>query len=176
MKSKKLHLYYINMKYIRDLSQTDHHVMSVSPQIGKESRPFAGIVVICHDKFYCIPLSSPKSKHQKMKNDKDFSKILDKNGNLIGVLNFNNMIPVSQNVIRMIDIKIHADDTQQEIAYKNLLHNQINWCNDNIEMITNKANKLYTIVTETPDKMISLTKRCCNFKKLEQVLEKWKNK
>ncbi len=86
------------------------------------------------------------------------------------------MIPVSQNVIRMIDIKIHADDTQQEIAYKNLLHNQINWCNDNIEMITNKANKLYAIVTETPDKMISLTKRCCNFKKLEQVLEKWKNK
>ena len=52
------------MKYIRDLAKSDDNVMSVSPQIGKESRPFVGIVVICDKKPYCIPLTSPKPKHQ----------------------------------------------------------------------------------------------------------------
>ncbi len=35
MKSSKLNLYNIDMKYIRDLSRADDHVMSVSPQSNK---------------------------------------------------------------------------------------------------------------------------------------------
>ena len=34
-----------------------------------------------------------------MKNREDFSRIVDSNGKIIGVLNFNSMIPVSKNVI-----------------------------------------------------------------------------
>ena len=37
---KRLNLYLIDMKYIRNLAKTDDHVMSVSPQTGKETRPF----------------------------------------------------------------------------------------------------------------------------------------
>ena len=40
---------------------------------------------------YFAPLSSPKQKHLKMKNDIDFYKL--SNGKL-GAINFNNMIPV----------------------------------------------------------------------------------
>ena len=160
------------MKYIRDLARADDNVMYVSPQIGKASRPFVGIVIICDNKSYCIPLSSPKPKHQSMKNDKDFSKMRDKNGKLIGVINFNNMIPVDETVISRIDMRIHKKDNSQDRAYKNLLNNQLDWCNENKNLIINKANKLYKIVTEAPNKMTNLTKRCCDFKKLERILEK----
>ena len=77
MEQRRLNLYLIDMKYIRNLAKADSHVMSVSPQIAKETRPFVGIVVVCGEQKYCIPLSSPKSKHQSMKNDVDFTKILD---------------------------------------------------------------------------------------------------
>jgi protein AbiQ len=90
------------MKYIRNLAKVDDKVVSVSPQIKKENRPFVGIVVICDSKLYCIPLTSPKLKHQQMKNDKDFSKMFDKNGKLIGAINFNNMIPVDKYLIKPI--------------------------------------------------------------------------
>ena len=40
-----------------------------------------------------------------MKNREDFSRIVDNNGRIIGVLNFNNMIPVCQEIITPIDIR-----------------------------------------------------------------------
>lgn len=176
MKKQRLHLYHIDMKYVRDLAKVDDKVMSVSPQLGKANRPFVGIVVICNYKKYCIPLTSPKSKHQTMKNDKDFSKMFDKENKLIGCLNFNNMLPVDDSVLMLIDIKVHPKDNERERAYKALLNDQLDWCNGNLDAITAKAEKLYHIVTETPDKMRNLTKRCCDFKKLEKVLEKRKDK
>ena len=39
------------------------------PQAGKDNRGFVGIVIICGTYKYCIPLSSPKEKHRKMKNN-----------------------------------------------------------------------------------------------------------
>jgi protein AbiQ len=172
MKKKRFRLYHIDMKYVRDMARVDDKVMSVSPQIGKESRPFVGIVVICNKKEYCIPLTSPKAKHQTMKNDKDFSRMFDKDGKLIGCLNFNNMLPVDNSVLLSIDMKIRQGDNEKDRAYKALLNDQLDWCNDNLDAITTKAEKLYRIVTETPDKMKNLTRRCCDYKKLEQVLEK----
>ena len=73
MKQKRLSLYTVNMKYIRNLhNQGDDRVFSVSPQTGKSNRPFVGIVIICNNKQYCIPLSSPKDKHRSMKNGVDY--------------------------------------------------------------------------------------------------------
>lgn len=173
MKKQRFHLYHIDMKYIRDIAKVDDNVMSVSPQIGKERRPFVGVVAICDGKKYCIPLTSPKPKHQTMKNDKDFTRMFDKNNKLIGCLNFNNMIPVDDVVLLAVDMKISNEDNPKTKFYKALLNDQLDWCNDHYMDITNKAEKLYKIVTETPDKMKSLTGRCCNFKKLELVLNKW---
>ena len=173
MKQNRLKLYFIDMKYIRDLSKVDDNVMSVSPQINKERRPFVGIVVVCDSKKYCIPLSSPKKKHNEMKNDIDFMKILDKE-KLIGVLNFNNMIPVNENVIRSLDLKIRQNDDDGTKYYKKMAMKQLSWCQKNQEIIMRKANKLYNmIVLEKAN--FSLKKRCCNFLKLEIVLdEKYK--
>ena len=46
MKPYELHLYTVDMKYIRNLASVDDHVLSVSPQVGKSIRPFLGIVVL----------------------------------------------------------------------------------------------------------------------------------
>ena len=172
MQAKKLRLYRIDMKYIRDLSKEDDNVPSVSPQIGKDTRPFVGIVIPHGEIKYCIPLSSPKPKHEQMKNGKDFSKILDSKGKLIGVLNFNNMVPVCDDVLIDFDIAIRESDDGSERAYKHLMKDQLRWCNENREAIERKAAKLYAIVTEEPCKMKALKKRCCDFKKLELIMEK----
>lgn len=173
MKKNRLNLYTLDMKYVRNLAKVDDRVMSISPQEHKENRPFVGIIIIMEQKKYCVPLTSPKSKHDKMKNDLDFSKMFDKKNKFIGALNFNNMIPVSEDFIKPINITPNKNDSPKDKIYKELLNNQLDWCNDNIENIVKKANKLYKFVTQTPEKSRNLTRRCCNFKKLEEVLAKY---
>ena len=48
------------MKYIRNLHNIDDRIFSVSPQLGKDERPFLGIVIICKEHKYCVPMSKPK--------------------------------------------------------------------------------------------------------------------
>ena len=171
MEQRRLNLYLIDMKYIRNLAKADSHVMSVSPQIAKETRPFVGIVVVCGEQKYCIPLSSPKSKHQSMKNDVDFTKILD-GEKLIGVLNFNNMIPVEENCIAPLNLRITGKDDAAARNYKKMAAKQLDWCQHNRDAIVKKANKLYVMLQS--DKANGLLKRrCCDFKKLETVLQRW---
>lgn len=52
MKQKRFNLYWIDMKYIRELAHIDDNLMSVSPQVGKASRPFIGVIVICGEQQY----------------------------------------------------------------------------------------------------------------------------
>lgn len=65
---------------------------------------------------YYAPFTSPKPKHKKIKNGKDFRKI---NHGIYGAINFNNMIPVIDETL----IKIDIDGIQDE-KYKNPLKNQ----------------------------------------------------
>ena len=76
---KELDFYYIDLKYIRDLAKADDNVMSISPQRGKQNRPFVGVVVIMNSRKYCIPLTSPKEKFKNKKSQVDFIKIFDEN-------------------------------------------------------------------------------------------------
>ena len=110
MRQERFNLYTLDMKYVRDLAKIDTNVMSVSPQVGKQSRPFVGVVLLCGGKRYCVPFSSPKPKHGHMRNSRDFSRIFDSRGKLIGVLNLNNMIPVNESVIAPIDMVIRPSD------------------------------------------------------------------
>ena len=172
LKQLRLEFYTIDMKYIRSLAKADDNVLSISPQIGKSTRPFVGLVVVFDKIQYCIPLSSPKPKHYKMKNDIDFSKIFDPDNVLIGVLNFNNMIHVNNVVITKLDLKIHDKDSLSTKQYKKLATNQLNYCRQNQNSIISKAIKLYTLITKGKPN-ISLKKRCCNFLKLEEILNRY---
>ena len=109
-----------------------------------------------------------------MRNALDFSRMLDADGKLIGVLNFNNMIPVNESVLVPFSIDEKLGDDDETKAYKNLMRDQLRWCNANREAIERKANKLYHLVTQTPEKARSLVKRCCDFEKLEALLARRK--
>ena len=168
------------MKYIRDLSNVDRNVMSVSPQIDKSSRPFVGILILINQRKYCIPLTSPKAKFEGRKNSVDFIKILhptEKNehgaNKVIGALNLNNMIPVEDSLLTPIDLNSHSSDNRSTILYKQLMKDQLNWCQSNHEIILKRANQLYNLVSNHPEKNRNLVKRCCNFKKLETALDRY---
>ena len=106
-----------------------------------------------------------------MKNASDFSKIIDKNGKLTGVINFNNMIPITESAVRRINLSVSKSDDPSAARYKALLNDQLDWCNDNSELIIRKANRLYSLVTEHPERSRNLVRRCCYFKRLEAILD-----
>ena len=168
MIQEKLFLYTLDMKYVRDLHRADDRVLSVSPQIHKNNRPFVGVVIILDKHKYCIPLSHPKEKHYSMKNDIDFSRIIVEN-KLIGVLNFNSMIPVNDSVVSRLNLKINPWDMESEKAYKKLCIKELDWIQKNQDAIIKKANKLYFMVT-TGKANNNLMKRCLNFQRLESIL------
>ncbi|MGN0405379.1 MAG: type III toxin-antitoxin system ToxN/AbiQ family toxin [Bariatricus sp.] len=171
MKQPRLNLYRIDMKYIRNLHNIDNKVSSVSPQIGKHHRIYVGIVVICNDKKYLIPLSHPVEKHKKMIPKADFDKIINKNGKLLGVLNYNLMIPVEESQLIKVDLKNKKSDTPKDKQYKQLCIDELNWCRKHADIITNKANCLYNLCTE--DSNYKGKTRCLNFKRLETECQKY---
>ncbi len=132
----------------------------------KANRPFVGILLEVNGAEYYAPLSSPKPKHQSMKNQVDFIKI--DNGNY-GVINLNNMIPVHKNSITAVNPVVQSGDSAADVAYKALLANQLTWCNAHRTEILDKAQKLYTRIT-TGRGYPQLIARCCNFTLDEQNL------
>ena len=173
MHTEELFLYTIDMKYIRNLHNKDDNVLSVSPQKNKSKRPFLGIIIICKDKKYCIPLSKAKKKHYSMRDKVDFKKITD-GSNVLGVLNFNLMIPVEKKQLRKIDIEIHKHDNSDTRKKKELLKKELDWCNEHIRDIENTANVLYDLYKS--DQPFSARDRCVNFEKLEKECKRYNSK
>jgi len=171
MKQERLNLYRIDMKYIRNLHNIDNRVSSVSPQIGKQHRIYVGIVVICNQRKYLIPLSHPVEKHKRMNPRADFDKIIDKKGKLLGVINYNLMIPVEERQLLKVDIKEEKKDSVGEKYYKQLCIDELNWCRKHADVIINKANCLYQLCTSESN--YKGKERCLDFKSLEIECEKY---
>jgi len=149
--------YRISADYCDFLRKADRCVPYTMEQ--KATRPFVGIVFSVNGYNYFAPLTSPRLKHLHMKNQVDFLKI---NGGVWGAINFNNMIPVHINSLQKVDMKILPTDKKADVDYKNLLANQLSWCNANKEIILAKAKKLYNIITHGKARP-ELVNRCCNF-------------
>ena len=149
--------------YTVDASYCDY-LRAFDPKIPhtmekKSTRPFVGIVLSINNNKYYAPLTSPKAKHLKMSNQIDFMKI---NSGIWGAINFNNMIPVNDFSLHKIDMKINNSDTQDMKSYKNLLKNQLSWCNSHRADIIKQADKLYSMVIGGKA-WESLSARCCDF-------------
>jgi protein AbiQ len=166
-------LYKVDMKYIRNLHRIDDKVLSVSPQTGKENRVFIGIVMVCGDHKYCIPLSSPKAKHHSMRNSMDFSKI-EVDGKLLGVLNFNLMIPIEEQQLQLVSTKVAKRDRENIKHYKRLCEMELEWCHEHSEIVCNKANVLYQKYISGEN--FTGRERCLNFSKLEAECRKYNSK
>src|SRR5690606_17639356 len=114
---------------------------------GKKPRKYIGIVIEIDDCNYFAPLSSPKSKHKKMKNDKDFLKI---NGGKYGAINFNNMIPVHEEALIEYDINNDPD-----VKYQNILKAQARFIRKNKDNIRKIARNLYVIISSDNEEFAS---------------------
>ena len=173
MNQLTLEIYRIDMKYIRNLHKIDDRVLSVSPQIGKDERPFLGIIVVCNTHKYCVPLSKPKKKHEKMRDKIDFKKIVYE-GEFLGVLNFNLMIPVEETLVQKIDTKIHKHDNPDTRKKKQLLIRELKWCNEHARDLTNTANVLYAKYISNEN--FSAREQCLDFKKMEIACQRFLEK
>ena len=157
-------LYNVKDRYINYIKEHDHIVLDNK----NEQRPYVGVVCTVGKVHYYVPLSSPKPKHAKMKNAKDFHKIA---GGRYGTLNFNNMIPVEHSQLIEIDITNHPD-----ALYRELLRNQHRELVNMQDVIYKKAAGIYSLYLTkdglTPsDKKIK--DRCCNFPLLEEKMEEY---
>lgn len=151
----------VDSKYCDYLRKYDNKVSYNSGT--KEMRPFIGILFVVGGCEYFAPLSSPKVKHIHMKNNLDIVKI-DK-GNL-GVVNFNNMIPVSKNNYELFDLNVAPNNTY-ELKWQNLLKTQLLWLNKNIKNVKGKA---FNLCDKYKNNKLDerIKKRCCNFMLLEE--------
>lgn len=129
----------------------------------KELRPFVGILFNIGNCEYFAPLSSPKPKHSRLANTLDLIKI--DNGKL-GVINFNNMIPVNKSNYNIIDLNEKTNDKNKSARIL-LLKNQLRWLNKNRVDIYEKSSNLYKKYVNNllP---INVRNRCCNFILLEE--------
>ena len=154
--------YIVDSAYCDYLRKTDPCVPYTMDK--KSIRPFVGIVFTMNGFHYYAPLTSPKSKHLHMKNQIDFFKI---NNGKWGAINFNNMIPVPFANLTKVEMQIKDTDSKADIDYKNLLSNQLSWCNSHKDIIMKQAEKLYHTIVHG-NAWNGLAKRCCNFVQDEQ--------
>lgn len=161
-----MRFYNIKDDYIEYLRHYDSKVA----QNKQESRPYVGVILEIAGIKYYAPFSSPKPKHQKMKNGKDFRKI---NHGLYGAINFNNMIPVVDEALILIEIENIQDE-----KYKRLLQNQYNSIRSDKTQIEKTAGNLHTLVLTTDKQLskhdLSVKQRCCDLSLLESVYRNYK--
>ena len=158
----KLQFYTIDTEYLEQLQKIEKKV-----PLKQENRPFLGIAFYVQNKYYFLPLSSPKPKHKIMQERDDFIKI--QNG-ILGVINLNNMIPVPISRCKKILL-----ETITDTSYRSMLKKQAIWCNANSEKIITQARELYDRVCYLPNNE-TLKKRCCNFKKMEKACREYMKK
>lgn len=158
--NKKMKLVIVDSKYCDYLRKFDKRVPYNFSK--KENRPFIGVLFKIDKIKYFAPLSSPKEKHKVMRNMMDFLKIDD---GKLGALNFNNMIPVSDNNYYLIDM----DDSNKldDVKYYNLLLDQLSWLNEHNLQVRKKSKRLYDLYISKRLNMV-IFNRCCNFKLLEE--------
>lgn len=93
---------------------------------------------------------------------------------MLGVLNYNLMIPVEDKQLVKINLKEDKRDTIAEKHYKQLCIDELKWCRKNAEIIINKANCLYELCMGKSNYKGKI--RCLDFKKLEKECSRYNNK
>lgn len=158
--------------YINYLHAIDSRVERI--EYGGKIKPYVGVVLEIGKYYYYVPVSSPKRKHQSMKNNLDFLKICDKSGDLIAVMNLNNMIPIPTGRLLGLDYAQigryrHFDSTEEKDRYIDLLRKELHIINSMSGRIQRNAASLHTHCASFPGD--NLSRRCCDFSRLEKAAD-----
>lgn len=158
----KLRFYHIHEGYIQFLHKIDHRV-----QLNKgERRPYIGIVLTIGEHEYYVPLESPKPNH---KNIRSGGPVLKLDEGRLGIMGFNNMIPVKR--YQLIPFDILAEPNLQ---YRNLLLNQLRYCEQHKALIFARAQTTYQKAVSGNNPFYC--KVCCDFKRLETIYSTYRIK
>ncbi len=174
MEGKKLKWYIVDKDYVNYLRKYDNKVENID--YANKLKPYIGILVTINDINYYVPISSAKEKHYKIKEGMDFVKIQEDN-RIVGVLNLNNMIPILDNNVTELkykDIENYREfnSDKERKLYISFLSFELDLINAKIEKIRKNALKLYNEKENNPNSKLS--KRCCNFKLLEEKCREYK--
>ena len=150
---ESLRIYRIDDKYIRFLKSRDNRVQDNK---GRR-RPYVGVVLYVGDFRYFVPMESPKPNHANIKPGRHILKL---DGGKLGLLGFNNMIPVNDAALIEFDI-----DSEPDRKYAELLRRQVTYINKNKANVLGHASSTYYNVVNK--KNAFLLRICCDFKKLE---------
>lgn len=158
---KKFKIVKVNSNYCDYLRLFDNKVPYNAGQ--KQLRSFIGVLFMVGKCEYFAPLSSPKPKHMSLKNTLDLVKI---DNGVYGVVNFNNMIPVTSKNYIEFDLNKRTTDKKEMLRIE-LLRNQLRWLTLNRKEINKKSKLLYSLYKN--NKLPKNVKdRCCNFPLLEE--------
>ena len=106
-----LRIYRVTDHYIAFLHSRDSRV-----QFNKQtSRPYVGVVLHVGEFKYFVPMESPKPHHKKIKPG---THILKMDDGRLGLLGFNNMIPVRDDVLITFDIAEEPDADYSALLQK----------------------------------------------------------
>lgn len=159
---ENLKIYRISDHYIRFLWSRDKKV-----QYNKGNRrPYVGVVLHVGGYKYFVPMESPKPNHVNIKAGKHILKLDD---GRLGILGFNNMVPVHKDALIDYDI-----DAEVDKKYRELLRNQAVVCNRMKADIFDHASRTYFDVVNNKNKF--LVRISCDFKALEKACKEFRPK
>lgn len=160
---EKLELFNISDSFIDYLNQFDKTICYNK----NELRPYVGPLFAYNGLKFYAPLSKTGSsiKHNGMPNNDNFIhyKIVDANKETIGIIRFNNMIPVPDSELKKIDIKSLPQ------SKKDLLNHDVNFIRRHSNTITSRALSLFKIKCSKQHNnqgTKKYSKICCEFKLL----------
>ena len=170
----KLKWYIVDKEYVSFLKEFYNKVENID--YSNRFKPYLGIIITINEINYYVPISSVKEKHYKMNEDIDFIKISE-NDRILGILNLNNMIPIDNDSVKNLkysEIEKYRNfkTNKEKSLYISLLNMELELINSRIEKIKANAFKLYNEKTNRTNSKIS--KRCCDFKVLEEKCRKYK--
>lgn len=150
-------IYQVDSGYVDYLSLYAPHLFHNKKPTQKYERKYIGIILHINKLDYFAPLSSFKDKHKRMKESLDFLKIKN-----YAVVNLNNMFPVPEKYYTYVNIS-----NESNLKYKSLLLAEYRF----IKSIQNKIRKNAVIIYKLKNsgEDTSLTKRCNDFMKLEEL-------
>ena len=154
-----LRIYRVADKYIRFLKRSDRRVQDNK----NRRRPYVGIVLHVGDYRYFVPMESPKPNHQQIKSGQHLLKL---DGGKLGLLGFNNMIPVHDSALIAFDI-----DAEPDKQYAELLRRQAAYINRNKTDVLRHASKTYYSTVKGNNAFLKTI--CCDFRGLEQACRQY---
>ena len=139
-----LQFYTVSTAYLDHLRNVEPKVYYSQGDGYVNAKPYIGVVLELSGHKFLAPLTSHKPKHDSIRSSNVTVFKMHERGNpdnKLGMISLNNMIPVLDAEIALLDIE------SQSPKYKKLLHKQYEFIKANADEIKDRAAKLHHQVT-----------------------------